>query len=139
MLLAASRTAARTGLVLARTLATIAVVAAAVFLLTEALPGDATSGLVDRGASPAAVAAARAELGLEQSAPARLWQRLTGLAQGDLGHTARGRPVGDVLARPLRRTLTLAEGPHRPGYAFFTTRTGLPASHCLMSSTISVK
>ena len=108
MLPAASRTAARVGLVLARTLATIAVVAAAVFLLTEALPGDATSGLVDRGTSPAAVAAARAELGLEQSAPARLWQRLEGLAHGDLGHTARGRPVGDVLARPLRRTLTLA-------------------------------
>jgi peptide/nickel transport system permease protein len=108
MLLAASRTAARAGLVLARTLATIAVVSTAVFLLTEALPGDATSGLVDRGASPAAVAAARAELGLEQSAPARLWQRLEGLAQGDLGHTARGRPIGDVLARPLRRTLTLA-------------------------------
>jgi peptide/nickel transport system permease protein len=108
MLRAASRTTARAGLVLARTLATIAVVAAAVFLLTEALPGDATSGLVERGASPAAIAAARAELGLQQSAPARLWQRLSGLAQGDLGRTARGRPVGNVLARPLRRTLTLA-------------------------------
>ena len=49
----------------ARTLVTIALVAVAVFLLTEALPGDATSGLVERGASPAAVAAARAELGLD--------------------------------------------------------------------------
>lgn len=104
----ASRTAARAGLILARTLLTIVLVAAAVFLLTEALPGDSTSGLVERGASPAAVAAARAELGLDQSTGARLWQRLEGLARGDLGHTARGRPVGDVLARPLRRTLMLA-------------------------------
>ncbi len=109
MLRSASRTrrCAR-ALIVARTLVTIAVVAAAVFLLTEALPGDATSGLVERGASPAAVAAARAELGLDQSTGARLWQRLEGLAHGDLGHTARGRPVGDVLARPLRRTLMLA-------------------------------
>jgi peptide/nickel transport system permease protein len=108
MLLATARIAARTGVVAARTLVTIAVVAVAVFLLTEALPGDATSGLVDRGASPAAVAAARAELGLQKSASTRLLQRLEGLAHGDLGRTARGTPVVDVLARPLRRTLTLA-------------------------------
>jgi peptide/nickel transport system permease protein len=108
MLRAASRTATRAGLIAVRTLLTIVLVATAVFLLTEALPGDATSGLVERGASPAAVAAARAELGLEQSTPARLWQRLEGLARGDLGTTARGRPAGDVLARPLRRTLLLA-------------------------------
>jgi peptide/nickel transport system permease protein len=108
MLSTVSRTALRTGLIAARTLFTIAVVAGAVFLLTEALPGDATSGLVERGASPASVAAARGELGLEESAGARLWQRLEGLASGDLGRTAQGRPVGDVLARPLRRTLTLA-------------------------------
>jgi peptide/nickel transport system permease protein len=108
MLRAASRVAARVGVIVARTVLTIAIVAAAVFLLTEALPGDATSGLVERGASPAAVAAARAELGLDQSAGTRLWQRLDGLARGDLGRTARGRPVADVLVRPLRRTLTLA-------------------------------
>jgi peptide/nickel transport system permease protein len=108
MLRAASRTAARAGLIAVRTLVTIVLVAAAVFLLTEALPGDATSGLVERGASPAAVAAARAELGLEQSTAARLWQRLEGLARGDLGQTAQGRPVGEVIARPLRRTLMLA-------------------------------
>jgi peptide/nickel transport system permease protein len=105
---AATHAVARAGLILARTLATIAVVAAAVFLLTEALPGDATSGLVERGAPPAAVAAARAELGLEQSTGARLRQRLERLAHGDLGRTARGRPVTAVLSRPLRRTLTLA-------------------------------
>ena len=108
MLRAASRTAARAGLIAVRTLVTIVLVAAAVFLLTEALPGDATSGLVERGASPAAVAAARAELGLEQSTAARLWQRLEGLARGDLGQTAQGRAVGEVIARPLRRTLMLA-------------------------------
>jgi peptide/nickel transport system permease protein len=108
MLRPASRTAARAALILARTLLTIVLVASAVFVLTEALPGDATSGLVERGASPAAVASARADLGLEQSTGARQWQRLEGLARGDLGTTARGRPVGDVLARPLRRTLMLA-------------------------------
>jgi peptide/nickel transport system permease protein len=108
MLRPASRTAARTALILARTLLTIVLVASAVFVLTEALPGDATSGLVERGASPAAVASARVQLGLEESTGARLWQRLEGLARGDLGTTARGRPVGEVLARPLRRTLMLA-------------------------------
>jgi peptide/nickel transport system permease protein len=108
MLPAAARIVVRTGAVAARTLVTIAIVAVAVFLLTEALPGDATSGLADRGASPAAVASARAELGLQQSASARLRQRLEGLLRGDLGRTARGTPVADVLARPLRRTLTLA-------------------------------
>lgn len=108
MLRAASRVAARVGVIVARTVLTIAIVATAVFLLTEALPGDATSGLVEHGASPAAVAAARADLGLEQGTGTRLWERLEGLARGDLGRTARGRPVTDVLARPLRRTLTLA-------------------------------
>jgi peptide/nickel transport system permease protein len=108
MLRTASRIALRAGLIAARTLVTIAVVVGAVFLLTEALPGDATSGLVERGASTASVAAARDELGLQESAGARLWHRFKGLARGDLGHTARGQPVGDVIARPLRRTLTLA-------------------------------
>jgi peptide/nickel transport system permease protein len=107
MLLAAARIAARTGVVAARTAVTIAIVAVAVFVLTEALPGDATSGLVERGASPAAVASARAELGLQKTASGRLRERLAGLLHGDLGRTARGTPVADVLARPLRRTLTL--------------------------------
>ena len=89
MLRAASRAAARVGVIVARTMLTIAIVAAAVFLLTEALPGDATSGLVERGASPAAVAAARADLGLEQGTGTRLWQRLEGLARGDLGRSGR--------------------------------------------------
>jgi peptide/nickel transport system permease protein len=107
MLFAAARIAVRMGVVAARTAVTIAIVAVAVFVLTEALPGDATSGLVDRGASPAAVASARAELGLPKTASGRLRQRLEGLLHGDLGRTARGTPVADVLARPLRRTLTL--------------------------------
>lgn len=105
---ASNHVAWRIAIVALRTTVTMAVVACAVFLLAEWLPGDAASGLVERGAPSATVTAVRAELGLDRPIGERLIERLEGLARADLGQTARERPVSDVVARPLQRTLVLA-------------------------------
>jgi peptide/nickel transport system permease protein len=75
----------------------MAMVACAVFLLAAWVPGDAASGLVERGAPSATVAAVRTQLGLDRPISERLIERIEGLARGDLGQT-----VSDVLARPLQ-------------------------------------
>jgi peptide/nickel transport system permease protein len=107
--LAASRNVTwRIAIVALRTTLTMAVVVCAVFLLAEWLPGDAASGLVERGAPSATVAAVRTQLGLDRPIGERLIERIEGLARGDLGKTVRERPVSDVLAKPLQRTFVLA-------------------------------
>ena len=100
----AARVLAQTAL---RIAGVVAVVAALVFVLADLLPGDATTGLVERGTPPAQVAALRAQLGLDEPRLQRLGERFAGLARGDLGTTARGAPVRDAIAEPLRRTLVL--------------------------------
>jgi peptide/nickel transport system permease protein len=105
---AAGRPAWRVATVALRTALMMTVVVCVVFLLAEWLPGDAASGLVERGASPAAVATVRRQLGLDRPTGERLVERLKGLASGDLGQTARGRPVSEVVAQPLQRTFVLA-------------------------------
>lgn len=107
-LAAAGRPAWRVATVALRAALMMTVVACAVFLLAEWLPGDAASGLVECGASPAAVATVRRQLGLDRPTGERLVERLESLASGDLGQTARGRPVSEVVAQPLQRTFLLA-------------------------------
>lgn len=85
--------------------------ATAVYVLTEALPGDAA--VVRAGDNPdsARIAALRDELGLEVPAFERYVDWLGGLAHGDLGTSlATGSPVADVLGRGLAPTALLAVG-----------------------------
>jgi len=85
----------------------VVVVACLVFVLADLLPGDATTGVVERGASSETVTAVRERLGLDRPRTERLLEQLGGLAHADLGTTARGRPVRDVISEPLARTLLL--------------------------------
>ncbi|SES18244.1 ABC transporter permease [Actinokineospora terrae] len=87
----------------------VLVVLVAVFLLVEALPGDAAVALAGDNPDPARVAAIRASMGLDQSAVERFVGWLGGLVTGDLGTSlVSGRPVVDFIAGGLPTTLLLA-------------------------------
>lgn len=82
------------------------------FLMLSATPGDpATRILIARGQESitgAQVMAMRAELGLDQPLPVRLWDYLTGLLRGDLGTSwSSGRPVAEELFERLPATIRL--------------------------------
>ncbi|MCP2268355.1 peptide/nickel transport system permease protein [Actinokineospora diospyrosa] len=81
----------------------------AVFLLVEALPGDAAVALAGDNPDPARVAAIRAAMGLDQPLVTRFGEWLHALVRGDLGESlVSGRPVADFLADGLPTTLLLA-------------------------------
>ncbi|MFD7908758.1 ABC transporter permease [Kitasatospora sp. NPDC059722] len=90
-----------------RRLVLLVVLLAAVFAAVELLPGDAAGATSDRGVTAADLAARRAALGLDRPVAQRFWDWMTGLPTGDLGTTARGRHVTDVLAGPFPNTLLL--------------------------------
>ncbi|MFI9235145.1 ABC transporter permease [Streptomyces sp. NPDC053079] len=95
-----------------------------VFGAIEVLPGDAASATAERGESAADVAARRHLLGLDRP----LWQRfgdwMTALPSGDLGTSARGERVTDLLAAPFPNTLLLG------GTAFAVTLAAALAFGC---------
>ncbi|MFD0020230.1 ABC transporter permease [Streptomyces sp. NPDC058382] len=84
------------------------VLLALVFAAVELLPGDAASATAERGESAAGLVARRHLLGLDRP----LWERfadwMTALPTGDLGTSARGQKVTELLADPLPNTLVLA-------------------------------
>ncbi|MEU8488871.1 ABC transporter permease [Streptomyces sp. NPDC048641] len=108
----ALRLAAHMGLRIAgtagRRILMLIVLLAVVFAAVEVLPGDAASAAAERGESAADIAARRHLLGLDQP----LWERfanwMTALPTGDLGTSARGQKVTELLADPLPNTLVLA-------------------------------
>lgn len=79
-----------------------------VFLITQALPGDVAQVLLGTEATPAAVDALRAQLGLDRPLPVQYLDWLGGLLQGDLGtsHLNR-RQVADLLAPRMAVTFWL--------------------------------
>lgn len=100
--------------------------AAVTFVLFQVIPGDAALAALGDHATPAELAAARRDLGLDVPAPRRFAAFLTGAARGDLGRSLRtGRPVtvevGECLPYTLLLTLT-AVG------AAFVAGTGLGAA-----------
>ncbi|MFF0217704.1 ABC transporter permease [Streptomyces vinaceus] len=99
--------AGRAARLAARRLAMLVVLLAAVFTAVELLPGDAAGATADRGATAAELAARRTALGLDRPLVERFRDWMTGLPAGDLGTTARGEHVTDVLAGPFPNTLTL--------------------------------
>ncbi|WP_285612365.1 ABC transporter permease [Actinokineospora globicatena] len=81
----------------------------AVFLLVEALPGDAAVALAGDNPDPARVAAIRAAMGLDNPAAQRFATWLGGLLSGDLGSSlVSDRPVTEFIAAGLPTTLLLA-------------------------------
>ncbi|MFI6157164.1 ABC transporter permease [Kitasatospora sp. NPDC051170] len=90
-----------------RRLVMLVVLLGAVFAAVEVLPGDAAGASSDRGVTAADLAARRTALGLDRPVAERFWDWMTGLPTGDLGTTARGQHVTDVLAGPFPNTLLL--------------------------------
>lgn len=87
----------------------ILVAATAVFVLTEALPGDAAVVRAGDLPDPARIARIRAELQLDRPAAERYADWLAGLLRGDLGgSSASGRPVARIIADGLTPTALLA-------------------------------
>src|SRR3954462_13781269 len=72
---------------LLRLILILLLVAAATFLLLNLLPGDAALALLGNEATPAAIAQARAELGLDQPLVLRYLHWLAGFMHGDLGRS----------------------------------------------------
>ncbi|MEO8250593.1 MAG: ABC transporter permease, partial [Burkholderiales bacterium] len=80
-----------------------------VFLVLEVLPGNAAQMLMGPDASPEAVAALAAKLGLDQPAIVRYFAWIGGMLRGDLGTSyAYGSPVAELVAERLALTVPLA-------------------------------
>jgi peptide/nickel transport system permease protein len=80
-----------------------------VFAITAVLPGDAAEEQLGQDATPEALAALRAQMGLDVPAPERYVHWLGGLLQGDLGKSATTQlPVADLLTSRLPNSLLLA-------------------------------
>lgn len=89
-------------------LVTLAVASVLIFTALQIAPGDPAAFMLGLNADPQAVAALRAELGLEGTAVARYVSWIGGLVQGDLGVSYTYRvPVGELIAERLGVTLPL--------------------------------
>ncbi|MFE7335087.1 ABC transporter permease [Streptomyces griseus] len=86
----------------------LVVLLALVFSAVELLPGDAAAASAERGESAADLAERRHLLGLDRPVWERFTDWMTALPTGDLGNSARGRKVTELLADPLPNTLVLA-------------------------------
>ncbi|MCC7283389.1 MAG: ABC transporter permease [Acetobacteraceae bacterium] len=90
-------------------LLTLAAVSVLVFTLVQMLPGDAAEAILGQNASPAAVAALRHELGLNEPLVARYLGWCNRLLHGEFGTSlANGLPVAGLMRDRLANTLFLA-------------------------------
>ena len=88
---------------------TLIVVSIIVFGITQVLPADAAVTLLGENATPAALAAVRAKLGLDDPVWLQYWHWLAGILAGDFGTSMRtGQPVGPMMLTALSRSLLLA-------------------------------
>ncbi|QBM17561.1 glutathione transport system permease protein GsiC [Marinobacter sp. JH2] len=88
---------------------TLLVISLVIFLAVDMLPGDIATEILGQMATPEAVAAIRAELGLNLPIHERYLDWLGGLLQGDLGQSlATDRPVISLIDDRLMNTLYLA-------------------------------
>ncbi|WP_299869053.1 ABC transporter permease [uncultured Hoeflea sp.] len=79
-----------------------------IFLVMEAVPGDPASFMMGINADPAAVAALREQLGLNEPLPLRYLGWVAGLLQGDFGVSYTYRvPVSELIAERVMISLPL--------------------------------
>ena len=91
------------------TVYTLIVVSLIVFAVTQVLPGDAATMLLGENATPAALAAVRDRLGLDQPVWVQYGHWLLDVLRGDFGTSLRtGQPVGPAMMEALGRSLLLA-------------------------------
>ena len=80
-----------------------------IFLVLDALPGNAAQTLMGADASPDAVRALTVKLGLDQPLITRYWRWISGMAFGDLGNSyVYGTPVALLIAERMWLTIPLA-------------------------------
>jgi peptide/nickel transport system permease protein len=80
-----------------------------IFAITGVLPGDAAAEQLGQEATPEALAALRAQMGLDVPAHLRYGRWLAGLFRGDLGtSTVSQLPVAELIAARLPNSLLLA-------------------------------
>ncbi len=94
---------------LGASLATLLLVSAVVFLITNLLPGDPVQEMLGQAATPEVVEALRAKLGLNEPAYLRYLHWLGSMLSGSPGVSiANNMPVAELVADRLPRSLTLA-------------------------------
>ena len=88
---------------------TLVLASVVVFLGVRALPGDPALAMAGEEADPAALAATRAQLGLDQPLPVQYAKFVGNALTGDLGRSTRtGTPVTEMIAATLPVTVQLA-------------------------------
>jgi peptide/nickel transport system permease protein len=89
--------------------ATLFAVSVLIFVVTQLLPGDVATMILGLQATPRDLATLREQLGLEQPAIVQYGRWLAALLHGDLGMSTRfHRPVAEIIAPPLEKSLVLA-------------------------------
>ena len=89
--------------------ATLVVASMVIFLVLEVLPGDAAQVMMGPDASPEAVQALAAQLGLDRPPLARYGLWVAGMVSGDLGNSyAYSSPVSSLVLERLAVTVPLA-------------------------------
>jgi len=90
-------------------LISLVILSAIIFACTHLLPGDAAVTILGEGASPEALAALRARLGLDRPVAVQYLDWLGGLPRGALGvSTTLNQPVGPMVAERFGHSLALA-------------------------------
>ncbi|GAB3052076.1 ABC transporter permease [Sediminivirga luteola] len=80
-----------------------------IFLLLQLVPGDPARTILGAGATEDAVAAVRAELGLDQPLPVQFLGYLQGLITGDLGRSLTiNQPVTEIIIPRFQNTMVLS-------------------------------
>lgn len=88
---------------------TLVLASAVVFIGVRALPGDPATAMAGEQADPAAIAAVRAQLGLDDPLPLQYFKFVSRALTGDFGKSARtGTPVREMIGATLPVTVQLA-------------------------------
>ncbi len=99
------------GFVLQRLLGVVGVmlgVSVLIFAIVHILPGNVAYAILGEYATPAAVAALEAKLGLNDPLPLQYWRWLSGMLHGDLGESVvMSRPAAALIGEALGRSALL--------------------------------
>ncbi|PSL28389.1 peptide/nickel transport system permease protein [Planomicrobium soli] len=91
------------------TIPQIIILSVLVFILAQAMPGDALTGLIDPSIDPATIEAMRERLGLNNPWYVQYIDWIKGVAQGDFGQSFRFKmPVSELIGGRIINTLWLS-------------------------------
>jgi peptide/nickel transport system permease protein len=90
-------------------LVSLVILSLLIFACTHLLPGDAATAILGENATPEALSALRARLGLDRPLALQYFIWLTGVARGDLGASATlNQPVAELIGINLANSMALA-------------------------------